>query len=106
MGRLHSINGEAVSGSTRENLIDSFGYMPSIGAHSQLSLRASDRERKQRREADCGTRVRSAGNGDKYIDPERKIPGRWQGCQIKVESGRTGVQCVPPRRSSSKHSEC
>ena len=37
MGRLHSINGEAVSGSTRENLIDSFGYMPSIGAHSALS---------------------------------------------------------------------
>ena len=37
MGRLHSINGEAATGSTRENLIDSFGYMPSIGAHSALS---------------------------------------------------------------------
>ena len=106
MGRLHSINGEAATGSTRENLIDSFGYMPSIGAHSALSPGRSDRERKQRRGAERRMRVRSAGNGDKYIDPGRKIPGRWQGCQIKVESGRTGVQCVPPRRSSSKHPEC
>ena len=38
MGRKVAIQGEAISGSSTCNLIDSFGYVPGIGAPQSLSL--------------------------------------------------------------------
>ena len=41
MGRKVAIQGEAISGSSTCNLIDSFGYVPGIGAPQSLSLSLS-----------------------------------------------------------------
>lgn len=61
MGRKVAINGEAISGSSTCNLLDSFGYTPGIG------------------------------NGDKYIDPARVLPGKWKGKQLGTSTPKWGT---------------